>query len=385
MFPRDFWRHRLERVWERVPIAWLAGVRRVGKTTLARSFAAADCLYLNCDSPRVLESLTDPEFFFSQVRHRIVILDEIHQLPDPTRVLKLAADAFPQLKLIATGSSTLAAAKKFRDALTGRKRVVCLRPVLFSELPAFGNPPLSERLLRGGLPPAFLAERPDPEFYSEWLDSHFARDIQELFGVAKRTGFLSLLQILLRQSGGLVDFTRLARDTGLSRPTVIHYLEIAGATLTVHLVRPYRAGKAREWTHQPKAYTFDTGFICHARGWNQLRPDDCGGLWEHLVLDTLLSVEDPTQVLFWRDHQQREVDFVVPRTRDSVDAYECKWSPLQPDLRNLVAFRAAYPQGRNFVVVPQRMEPAVRQIAGVEFEWVTPVELMAMAKSSTDQ
>ncbi|MCW5557013.1 MAG: AAA family ATPase, partial [Verrucomicrobiae bacterium] len=61
----------------------------MGKTTLARSFPAADCLYLNCDSPRVLESLADPEFFFSQVRHPIVILDEIHQLPDPTRVLKL--------------------------------------------------------------------------------------------------------------------------------------------------------------------------------------------------------------------------------------------------------------------------------------------------------
>jgi AraC-like DNA-binding protein len=155
----------------------------------------------------------------------------------------------------------------------------------------------------------------------------------------------------------LLDVTRLARDAGLSRPTVMHYLEVAETTLTVHLVRPYHAGKAREWTHQPKAYTFDTGFICHARGWDHLRPEDCGGLWEHLVLDTLLSVEDPANVRFWRDHQQREVDFVVSRARDVVDAYECKWSALQPDTRNLRAFRAAYPEGRNFVVVPQLAEP----------------------------
>ncbi|MCW5558956.1 MAG: hypothetical protein KIT22_14140, partial [Verrucomicrobiae bacterium] len=84
---------------------------------------------------------------------------------------------------------------------------------------------------------------------------------------------------------GLQDFAdaHFACDTGLSCPTVIHYLEIVGATLTVHLVRPHHPGKVREWTHQPEAYAFDAGSICHARGWNQLRPDDYGGLWEHLV------------------------------------------------------------------------------------------------------
>jgi predicted AAA+ superfamily ATPase len=376
MIDREFWRKRLERVWDHAPIAWLAGVRRVGKTTLARTLPADDCLFLNCDSPRVAQSVADPEFFYSQVRRPIVVFDEIHQLPDPTRLLKIAADEFPRLKVVATGSSTLAAARKFRDALTGRKRLVCLRPVLFAELAAFGNPPLEHRLVRGGLPAILLAARPDPEFYGEWLDSHFARDVQELFGVAKRASYLALLQILLRQSGGLLDLTRLARDTGLSRPTVMHYLEVAETTLTVHLVRPYHAGKAREWTHQPKAYAFDTGFICHARGWDHLRPEDYGGLWEHLVLDTLLSVEDPARVRFWRDHQQREVDFVVPRARDVVDAYECKWSALRPETRNLRAFRAAYPEGRNFVVVPQLADPTPLELDGLRIELVSPIHLM---------
>ena len=148
-----------------------------------------------------------------------------------------------------------------------------------------------------------LSDQPDPEFYSEWLDSHFARDVQELFGVIKRAGYIALLQALLRQSGGLLDVTKLASHTGLSRPTVIHYLEICETTLTLRLVRPYHRGSAREWTHQPKAYAVDTGFICHARGWDNLRAEDRGSLWEHLVLDTLLSVEDPEKVLFWRDHQ----------------------------------------------------------------------------------
>jgi predicted AAA+ superfamily ATPase len=376
MVIRGFWLKRLEQVWERAPIAWLAGVRRVGKTTLARSLPEQECLFLNCDSPRAAQSVVDPEFFFQQVKQPIVIFDEIHQLPDPTRLLKIGADEFPRLKLLATGSSTLAAAKKFRDALTGRKRVVALRPALFSELGAFGDHKIEHRLLRGGLPSASLADRLDPDFYSEWLDSHFARDVQELFGVAKRAGYMTLLQVLLRQSGGLLDITKLASQSGLSRPTVMNYLEVCETTLTVHLVRPYHAGKAREWTHQPKAYAFDTGFICHARGWDSLRTDDCGGLWEHVVLETLLSLEDPAKVLFWRDHQQREVDFVVPRGQDTVDTYECKWSALKPDLRNLHAFRQTYPHGKNFIVTPQRRGKEMLRVEGMQVQIVSPEELM---------
>ncbi len=254
--------------------------------------------------------------------------------------------------------------------------MVCLRPVLFSELAAFGGAAIEHRLLRGGLPPALLAAAPDPEFYSEWLDSHFARDVQELFGIAKRIGFTALLQVLLRQSGGLLDITKLASLTALSRPTVMHYLEVCETTLTVRLVRPYHAGKAREWTHQPKAYAFDTGFVCHARGWDHLRAEDCGPLWEHLVLDTLLSVEDPAKVLFWRDHQQREVDFVVPRGREAVDAYECKWSALQAELGNLRAFRQVYPEGRNYLVVPQPTAAQTLRLEGLVVQVVSPTDLV---------
>ena len=194
--------------------------------------------------------------------------------------------------------------------------------------------------------------------------------------MSKRAGYISLLQVLLRQSGGLLDVTKVASQTGLSRPTVIHYLEVCETTLTVRLVRPYHGGKAREWTHQPKAYAFDTGFICHARGWDSLRAEDRGTLWEHLVLDTLLSVEDPAKVLFWRDRQEREMDFVIPRGRGAVDAYECKWSALQQSLKNLQVFRRAYPQGRNFLVVPEPSGRRTLRREGLEVLVVSPADLM---------
>jgi predicted AAA+ superfamily ATPase len=185
---------------------------------------------------------------------------------------------------------------------------------------------LRERLLRGGLPPALLAVSHNPEFYGEWLDSYFARDVQELFRLEKRLGFLRVLELLFRQSGGMLDISKLAAESQISRPTVTNWLEVYQITHAVHLLRPFSGGGRREIVAQPKVFGFDTGLICHSRGWDHLRTEDCGVLWEHLVLDSLIAA-GVTKIHFWRDKQHREVDFVIPRGRDSVDAIECKWNP----------------------------------------------------------
>ena len=372
MIKRPFWMNRLAAAWKQTSIVWLTGPRRVGKTVLAKSFPDAE--FLNCDLPGVAERLRDPESFFRSVKQRLVVFDEVHQLPDPSRLLKIGADGFPRLKILATGSSTLAATQKFRDSLTGRKRVVELVPVLHEELPAFGVMDTRERLLRGGLPPALLAASPNPEFYAEWLDSYFARDVQELFRLEKRAGFLRVLELLMRQSGGMLDVTKLAAESQIRRPAVTNWLEVYQITHVAHLVRPFSAGGRREIVAQPKVFGFDTGLVCHARGWDQLRPEDCGVLWEHLVLDTLIAAGAP-KIHFWRDKQQREVDFVVPRGRDAADAIECKWKPEAFETRGLAAFRKQYPQGKNFVVSPLNGPAYNRVQDGVKLSIVSPGEL----------
>lgn len=119
-------------------------------------------------------------------------------MPDPSRLLKIAADTRPGLRVCATGSSTLAATKKFRDSLIRR------------------------RLLHGGLPALLLEDEPDAEAYSEWLDSFFARDVQELFRVEKRAAFLRMSRpappeahFWRDKSGRAVDFV-LARGRGVA-------------------------------------------------------------------------------------------------------------------------------------------------------------------------
>ncbi len=372
MITRPIWTDRLNSAWKQASIVWLAGPRRTGKTILGQGLADAE--FLNCDLPSVAERLRDPESFFRSVKRKCVVLDEVHQLPDPSRLLKIAADGFPKLRILATGSSTLAATQKFRDSLTGRKRVVQFVPVLHEESPAFGINDIRDRLLRGGLPPALLAATHEPEFYGEWMDSYFARDVQELFRLEKRAGFLRVLELLMRQSGGMLDVTKLAAESQISRPTVTNWLEVYQITHVVHLVRPFSGGGRREIIAQPKVFGFDTGLVCHVRGWDRLRADDCGILWEHLVLDSLIAAA-LTTIHFWRDKQQREVDFVIPRGRETVDAVECKWKPDAFETRGIAAFREHYSRGRNFVVSPLNGPMYERTINGIKVVFVTPGEL----------
>lgn len=129
---RALWLARVNRAWAHRPIVWLSGVRRVGKTTLARMLPAA--VHLNCDLPSTVRMLRDPEFFLDALGPgTTLVFDEVHRLDDPSRLLKIVADEYPDLRVLATGSSTLAATRKFRDSLTGRKRSIQLHPVLWEE------------------------------------------------------------------------------------------------------------------------------------------------------------------------------------------------------------------------------------------------------------
>jgi predicted AAA+ superfamily ATPase len=364
MIDRPLWTARIHAAWKKRPIVWLAGVRRAGKTTLARMIPRAR--YLNCDLPSVVHRLEDPELFYRSLPDdSTVVFDEAHRLPDPARVLKIGADAFPRLRLLATGSSTLSATRKFRDTLTGRKTLLHLSPVLWTECEAeFGVRDLDRRLLHGGLPETLLAEEPDAAFYAEWLDSFYARDIQELFGIRERTGFLNLLRLMLRQSGGLVDYSALSRECDLSRPTVKSHLEAMTVACALTPVPPFHGGGRRELVRRPKVYAFDTGFVAFARGWRDLRAEDRGLLWEHVVLDVLCAAFEGRELGYWRDKSGREVDFVVSRDR-RVNAYECKLNPARFDPESLRVFRSAYPRGENFLVAPGIDSPYERSFEGL--------------------
>lgn len=369
---RQFWLDRIEKAWSEARIVWLAGVRRIGKTTLVQSLGQDRVYYINCDLPAVEDMVANPEVFYQNCDRPIVAFDEIHQLRDPSRLLKIGADLFGNLKILATGSSTLAASRKFRDTLTGRKCLVHLTPVLWDELPAFENTSLLKRLYHGGLPQALLSESKTPGFFREWMDSFFARDIQRLFAFRDPDKFNMLFEYVMKQSSGLLEITGTANALGISRPTVESHLRALEITHAITLLRPFHGGGQKEIIKMPKAYAFDTGFVSFCRGWGPLRPDDYGILWEHLILEYLQAHGYGWKIQYWRDAAGREIDFVIVRNREEIDAIECKWDPMQFDPTAIKLFRSYYPHGNNYLISPMSIPGYLKKVSGLDIYICNP-------------
>lgn len=303
------------------------------------------------------------------------MLDEIHRLPNPSEVLKIAADHYPSVRIIATGSSTLAASAKFRDTLSGRKHDLWLTPVLLEELKSFAADNLDRRMLQGGLPAMLLADRADERSFQEWLDGYWSRDIQELFRIERRASFTRLLELLLAQSGGLFDATRLATACEISRTTVANYLAVLDATFVAHVVRPFSTHRATEIVSSPRVYGFDTGFVACFSAWDHLRDEDRGTLWEHLVLNELHSRYERNIVHYWRDKRGHEVDFVLALRGNRPTAIECKWTANRFDPAGMSAFRRLYPDGKNLVVARDVDRPYSRRFDGIDVRYVGQADL----------
>ncbi|HCJ66955.1 MAG TPA: ATPase [Elusimicrobia bacterium] len=354
MVKRTFWLKVIENLFRKRNIIWLHGVRRVGKTFLCRSIAGVK--YFDCELPSVRREVEDAAFL-DNYKNSLIALDEIHRLKNPSEILKIAADYYPKTKIIATGSSTFQSSRRFRDTLAGRKYDLWLTPMIHQDLIDFKISNLKSRFHRGGLPPFLLSKEYSEKDFSEWLDSFWAKDIQELFHLEKRYSFLKFIELLLGNSGGIFEATHYAQLCEVSRPTIMSYRTILELTTLITVIRPFARNKTREIVAAPKIYGFDTGFISFIKGWDTLRPDDYGYLWEHLVLNELKGGFQTKKIYYWRDKFGHEVDFVILKNPDSPTTIECKWRSEHFDPRNLQIFRKVYPRGKNFLIVQDCQKP----------------------------
>jgi len=326
--------------------------------------------------------MTDPEGFLASLKKKRIVLDEIHRLRAPAELLKIAADHFPEVKILATGSSTLGASRKFRDTLTGRKTNIWLTPMIQADLDDFGREDLKHRFLFGGLPPFFLSRELPEKDFQEWIDAYWAKDIQDLFRLDRRASFQRFAELMMARSGGIFEATRFTAECEVSRTTIGNYLRVLEETFVAHVVRPFNSHRPNEIISAPKVYGFDTGFACYHRGWNELRSDDLGVLWEHYVLNELHAYLQTQDIRYWRDKRGHEIDFVLaPRNQPPV-VIECKWMQSTFDPKNLKVFRRIYPKGHNFVVCSNVDRPFVQNLHSLPVQFVSLPDLIQEIKNS---
>ncbi len=375
MVKRKFWLQKIEEFWKRRSVIWLSGVRRVGKTFLCQSLS--DIEYFDCELPSARRQMEDIEGFLERLKGKRIILDEIHRLKNPSELLKVAADHYKNVSIVATGSSTLWASAKFKDTLTGRKETLWLTPMIKDEYKDFGASDINHRLLRGGLPPFFMEEKFSERSFQEWIDSYWAKDIQELFRLEKRGAFQKFLELIFINSGGMFEATKYAVPCEVSRTSISNYLKVLESTYVAHILKPFSGRKTFEIVSAPKVYAFDTGFVCYFRGWDKLRTEDKGKLWEHLVLNEIMAHRQSRDINYWRDKQGHEIDFILRRRGGHVQVVECKWSCKDFNPRNLKIFRKSHGLGHNFVVSFDISRPFTRKFGELTVNFVNLKDLIS--------
>jgi uncharacterized protein len=144
-----------------------------------------------------------------------------------------------------------------------------------------------------------------------------------LFRLERRSSFHKFTELMMTQSGGLFEATRVTAPCEVSRTTISNYLMVLEATFVAHVIRPFSTHRRTEIVSAPKVYGFDTGFVSYYRGWQDLRREDLGTLWEHFVLNEIMARQQSREVSYWRDKRGHEVDFILTGRRNKPIALEC--------------------------------------------------------------
>lgn len=325
----------------------LYGARQVGKTTLAQTILSkyhSSDGYLNCEIIGVAQALArqDPHELRKVIGNSpIAVLDEAQRVPNIGMALKLLIDTYPDIQIIATGSSSFDLANTVNEPLTGRSLEFIVYPFSFTELSQVYKPyELDSQLegsLRFGMYPEIVgkSETDARVFLDDLAGKYLYKDILSFEGLKRSDVVVKLLQLLAFQVGQEVSVHELAGNLSCNRNTVIHYLDILEKAFVIFSLRSLSRNLRKELVNKQKYYFFDLGIrnslISQYNGVDQRA--DTGALWENFCLverkKYLQRMEISGNQYFWRTHDQQEIDYVEER-EGRLFGFEFKWGKGRP-------------------------------------------------------
>jgi len=320
----------------------LYGPRRVGKTTLVKKIIAESELpsvYYQADDPQVRDSFTNksvPELFNLIKNYKIVVIDEAQNILNIGTTLKLIVDNYPEIQIIATGSSSFELSNRINEPLTGRKKVFFLYPFSLDEVTRTSNPiekkSILKDILRFGLyPQVYTSSTPEKkEMLDEIASSYLYKDILSFEKLKYPTALESLLRALAYQLGSEVSFSNLGNLLNLDQFTVQKYLELLEKAFVIFRLNNYSTNKRKEVKQSRKYYFYDLGI----RNWLVKNYDDLelrtdiGGIWENFCILERAKYLDysrgSTNKYFWRNYNNQEIDYIEEYS-GKLNGYEFKW------------------------------------------------------------
>jgi uncharacterized protein len=332
----------LEKALFKGKIVVLYGARQVGKTTLVKEIMKKhnnDSVYLNCDEPDIRSALTDKTS--TELRsfiglHKLVIIDEAQRVKNIGITLKLIADNFPSVQIIATGSSSFELSGKITESLTGRKIEFFLYPFSLKELTQIYSPSeiprlLEERLIFGMYPDVIFAGSDREIRARELATSYSYKDVLSYQDIRNPELLEKLLQALALQIGNEVSYNELAQLLNVNKVTIENYIRILEQAYIIFRLRPFSRNIRNELKKKRKIYFYDLGLRNALI--NNLNPSflrqDLGSLWENFLLTERLKYNHnrgfSANIYFWRTTDGKEIDYLED-AGGKLSAYEFKWS-----------------------------------------------------------
>lgn len=333
------------------------GARQVGKTTLVKEILKKypeNSAYFNCDEPDIREALTDKtstELKAFLGRRKLVVLDEARRVRDIGLTLKLIADNFPEIQVIATGSSSFDLANVTQEPLTGRKYEFQIYPLSLEELGAVYtnleiNRLLSRRIVFGMYPEIAFEEGDAEKNLKSLARSYLYKDVLEYQGIKNQEAVDKLVKALALQIGNEVSYNELADLVGVDKNTVASYIQILEKAFIVFRLEPFSRNLRNELKRLRKIYFYDAG-MRNALINNLNPPDlrqDMGALWENFIISErkkyLGNRGVEKSAYFWRTTQGQEIDY-LEEADGKISGFEFKWGNKK--FRKPKVFLEAYP------------------------------------------
>lgn len=341
----------------------IIGPRQVGKTTLAQDIAEeTPSIYLDLEAIEDRAKLTDPALFLRAYEDRLVVLDEIHRMPEIFQSLRGLIDQGRRRgrktgRFLILGSASIDLLRQSGETLAGRIEYIDLHPLDVLEVP-LGRDSVQRLWVRGGFPESYLAKSDADSliFRRNFIRTYLERDVPQ-FGPRIAAATLERLWIMLAHNqGALLNASRLASSLSVSSPTVSSYVDLLVDLLLVRRLRPFHANVGKRLVKSPKVYVRDSGLTHALLGlgdFNALAGHPVIGMsWEGFVIENLISAApDGTVASFYRTSAGAEIDLVLelPGNR-GLWAIEIK-SGLAPRLeRGFHLAREDLRPSRSFVV-----------------------------------
>jgi len=319
------------------------GPRRIGKTTLLKNYLSkTKYKYLldTGDNVETRQIFGLPDFnkiIDYAAKYELIAIDEAQLIPNIGSGLKILVDQVPNIKVIATGSSSFDLANQVGEPLTGRKITINLYPLLQSELLTIFNKyelkkNLSDFLIFGSYPEAITAKTRTEKIavIKEIVTSYLLKDILAFERIKSPKVLLDLIKLLAFQIGSEVSFNELATKLSINARTVARYIDLLEKSFIIVNLGSFSRNLRKEVTRKNKYYFLDNGIRNGVIDqFNNLdKRDDVGKLWENFIVMERIKILDYKKIYghlyFWRTYEQKEIDIVEERD-GKLAGYEIKW------------------------------------------------------------